>query len=83
MTHHDRVRAEIQAAFDAVNAHFARIEQIQALRDPRSRSLQPAGELTPTMKVKRPVVYACYHEILDGLTHNPMPWCRTRATPSV
>ena len=29
MPHDDRVRAEIQAAVDAVNAHFARIEQIK------------------------------------------------------
>ncbi len=29
MPHDDLVRAEIQAAIDAVNAHFARIEQIK------------------------------------------------------
>ena len=29
MPHDDRVRAEIQAAVDAVNAHFARIERIK------------------------------------------------------
>ena len=67
MAHDDRVRAEIQAAVDAVNAHFARIEQIKRFAILDHAALQPAGELTPTMKVKRPVVYACYHEILDGL----------------
>ena len=45
MPHDDRVRAEIQAAVDAVNAHFARIEQIKrfaildrALSNPRASS---------------------------------------------
>lgn len=43
MPHDDRVRAEIQAAVDAVNAHFARGEQIKrvaildrALSNPRA-----------------------------------------------
>jgi long-subunit acyl-CoA synthetase (AMP-forming) len=45
MARDDRVRAEIQAAVDAVNAHFARIEQIKrfaildhALSNPRASS---------------------------------------------
>ena len=67
MPHDDRVRAEIQAAVDAVNAHFARIEQIKRFAILGRALSNPAGELTPTMKVKRPVVYACDHEILDGL----------------
>jgi long-chain acyl-CoA synthetase len=45
MAHDDRVRAEIQAAVDAANPHFARIEQIRrfaildhALSNPRASS---------------------------------------------
>ena len=45
MPHDDRVRAEIQVAVDAVNARFARIEQIKrlailesALSNPRASS---------------------------------------------
>jgi long-chain acyl-CoA synthetase len=64
MAHDDRVRAEIEAAVDAVNTHFARIEQIKRFAILDHALSQPAGELTPTMKVKRPVVYARYHEIL-------------------
>ena len=66
MRHDGRVRAEIQAA-STLSSAFRVGRADQAPRDPRARFLQPAGELTPTMKVKRPVVYACYHEILDGL----------------
>jgi hypothetical protein len=45
MAHDDRVRAEIQPAVDAVNAHFERIEPIKrfaildrALSNPRASS---------------------------------------------
>ncbi len=62
-----RVRAEIQAAVDETNRRFARIEQIKhfALLD-RDLTLA-AGELTPTLKVKRNVVSDRFGEVFEGL----------------
>jgi long-chain acyl-CoA synthetase len=56
LTGDPRIREAIQRDVDAVNARFARIEQIKrfAILD-RDFSLQD-GELTPTLKIKRPVV---------------------------
>ena len=55
---------------DAANQKFARIEQIKRFAIlPRDLS-QEEGELTPTLKVKRAVVYKKYspqvEELYDG-----------------
>jgi long-chain acyl-CoA synthetase len=61
------VRAEIQAAVDAVNQRFSRIEQIKRFRILDHDFTQAAGELTPTMKVKRPVVIRKYADAFNAL----------------
>jgi long-chain acyl-CoA synthetase len=62
-----RVREVLQAEVDEVNSRFARIEQVKRF-DVLERDLtQAGGELTPTMKVKRPVVYDRYREHFDRL----------------
>ncbi len=62
-----RIREEIQRSVDEVNARFAAIEQVKrfALLD-RDLS-EEAGELTPTAKVKRQVVYERHRDRLDAL----------------
>ena len=61
------VRAELQQAVDEVNTHLARIEQIKKFAILPHGLTQDGGELTPTLKVKRRVVYRSYAEAFDGL----------------
>ena len=63
----EKVREAVWKDIDAVNQRFARIEQIKRFAIlPRDLS-QEEGELTPTLKVKRSVVYKKYEPDIDGL----------------
>ena len=63
----DEVIELIQSEVDRVNARYARVEQIKkfALLD-RDLSHED-GELTPTLKVRRNIVYERYADVLDAL----------------
>jgi long-chain acyl-CoA synthetase len=62
-----RVHAVVQEAVDEVNARFARIEQIKRFALLDHDLTQAAGELTPTLKVKRATVNARYRQQLERL----------------
>jgi long-chain acyl-CoA synthetase len=63
----DEVRALIQADLDAVNANYAQVEQIKKFAIlPRDFTLED-GELTPSLKLKRNVVYATYADDFERL----------------
>jgi long-chain acyl-CoA synthetase len=62
-----QVRARVQQAIDRANEGFARFEQIKKFAIlPRELSIE-AGELTPTLKVKRREVERRYADVLDAL----------------
>ncbi len=67
MANDEKVRAIVWKDIDAVNQKFARIEQIKRFAIlPRDLS-QEEGELTPTLKVKRAVVYKKYGPHVEDL----------------
>ena len=63
----ERVHDALQEDVDAVNKRFARIEQIKRFAVLDSDLSQASGELTPTLKVKRNVVYGKYADFFDDL----------------
>jgi long-chain acyl-CoA synthetase len=65
---HPLVMAEIEKRInDEVNPHLARVEQVRKFRIlPRNLSIEE-GELTPTLKVKRRVIYQRYAEEIESL----------------
>jgi long-chain acyl-CoA synthetase len=62
-----RVREVLQRDVDAANARFARIEQVKKFTVLEQDLSQDAGELTPTMKVKRAVVEKRYADTFEAL----------------
>jgi long-chain acyl-CoA synthetase len=63
----ERVRAELWREVEEVNSGFARIEQVKRFTILDHDLTQEGGELTPTMKVKRAVVYREYADAFDSL----------------
>jgi long-chain acyl-CoA synthetase len=65
------VRELLDAEVEAVNRRFARIEQIKRFEILDHDLSQAAGELTPTMKLKRNVVYERYANEFAALYEAP------------
>ena len=64
---HPQVRSRVQQAVDQANLRLARFEQIKDFAIlPAELSIE-AGELTPTLKVKRREVEARYASLLDAM----------------
>jgi long-chain acyl-CoA synthetase len=63
----ERVHAAVAADVERVNAQFARIEQIKKFAILERDLSQADDELTPTLKVKRPVVQRHFAERIEAL----------------
>ena len=61
------VHAEVQAAVDRVNAEFARVEGIKRFRVLPHEFTVAAGEMTPTLKVRRRAVVEHYAELVEEM----------------
>jgi long-chain acyl-CoA synthetase len=61
------MRELIQAELDRINAKYAKVEQIKKFTLLDHDLSHEDGELTPTLKVKRNVIYDRYAEIFDQM----------------
>src|SRR5919197_727220 len=67
LAHDPKVRELIQSELDRANAKYATAEQVKRFFILDHDLSQETGELTPTLKVKRNVVYDKYAESFDAL----------------
>jgi long-chain acyl-CoA synthetase len=67
MARDERVHATVAADVERVNEQFARIEQIKKFAILERDLSQAEDELTPTLKVKRPVVYRHFADRVEAL----------------
>ncbi len=61
------VRAELEKHIEEVNTHFASVEQVKRFQILPQDLSQEGGELTPTLKLKRPVIASKYEEEIENL----------------
>ena len=61
------VRAALEKHIEEVNTHFARVEQLKRFHILPVDLSQEGGELTPTLKIKRPVVASKYENEIEEL----------------
>ena len=67
MARDPRVHAAVAADVEAVNSQFARIEQIKRFAILERDFAQDAGELTPTLKIKRGAVHEHFGDRIEAL----------------
>jgi long-chain acyl-CoA synthetase len=67
LARHPEVAGLIEAEVDRANARYAPIEQVKRFAILGHDLSQESGELTPTLKVKRNVVYERYAPVFDSL----------------
>jgi long-chain acyl-CoA synthetase len=57
----------VQGVLDGANKKYAQVEQVKKFAILDHDLAQETGELTPTLKVKRNVVYENYADVFDSL----------------
>jgi long-chain acyl-CoA synthetase len=71
VTTSDEMRAEVQKVVDQVNSLVGPVEQIKRFEILPQDLSQETGELTPTLKVKRNVVWEKYADVIDAVYDRP------------
>ncbi len=61
------VREELEKHIEEVNSHFASVEQVKRFQILPVDLSQEGGELTPTLKLKRPVISSKYEQEIEDL----------------
>jgi long-chain acyl-CoA synthetase len=61
------VREMIQAELDRANANYARVEQVKKFTILDHDLSVETGELTPSLKVKRNVIYDRYGDLFESM----------------
>jgi long-chain acyl-CoA synthetase len=67
LAEHPKVHELIQGILDGVNANYAQVEQVKKFTVLDHDLSADRGELTPTLKVKRNVVYENYADVFEDL----------------
>jgi long-chain acyl-CoA synthetase len=73
LVHEPKLRELIQAELDRVNRNYAQVEQVKRFAILDHDLTQEAGELTPSLKVKRNVVFEHYAELIDQIYSGSYP----------
>jgi long-chain acyl-CoA synthetase len=63
----EQVQEMIQRELDRANSHYAQVEQIKKFKILDHDLAVDSGELTPTLKVKRNVVYDRYADLFESM----------------
>ncbi len=67
LSQHEQVREMVQKELDRANSNYAQVEQVKRFEIMDHDLSIDTGELTPTLKVKRGVVYERYQDVFEGM----------------
>jgi long-chain acyl-CoA synthetase len=67
LSQRDEVREMVQKELDRANSNYAQVEQVKRFEIMDHDLSIESGELTPTLKVKRNVVYDRYQDVFEGM----------------
>jgi long-chain acyl-CoA synthetase len=67
LSQREEVRELVQKELDRANSNYAQVEQVKRFEIMDHDLSIDSGELTPTLKVKRNVVYDRYQDVFEGM----------------
>jgi long-chain acyl-CoA synthetase len=67
LAENEQVQNMVQKELDRANSNYAQVEQVKKFRILDHDLSTDSGELTPTLKVKRNVVYDRYADLFEGM----------------